>query len=155
MTQPTAEQRARYEQAGRAVHAFVATGVTPLLAAAAGEASPDALARSTAVVALRANPTTRIALDNAFAAVRGAYNQARAAWAAGQHQAAADGMEAVRVQCVRLYRQMVEAVPQVQEILATLAARLATAPVDGLTFGLGAGALVLVLGLLLVASSSK
>lgn len=153
MTQPTAEQRQRYETAGRAVHAFVTVGVTPLLAAAAGQAAPDTIARSAAVVALRANPTTRIALDNAFAGVRGAYNQARAAWAAGQYQAAADGMERVRELCARLYRQMVEAVPQVQDVLATLAARLAAAPAEGLRAGLGmAAAVAAVLVLAMLAS---
>jgi hypothetical protein len=153
VTQATAEQRARYEQAGRAVHAFIATGVTPLLAAASAQASTDALSRSAAVVALRANPTTRIALDNAFASVRGVYNQARAAWAAGQYESAASGMEAVRTQCVRLYRQMVEAVPQVQEILATLAANLATAPLDGLGAGLGMAAALV--GVLLLVMALK
>lgn len=149
MSEPTAEQRASYERNGRAVHRFVSAGATPLLAAAAAQSSPDALSRSAAVVYLRQNASTRIALDNALVSIRGAYNQARTAWQAQQYAAAVSGMEAVRAQCERLYRTLVSAVPEAERILGTLAADLLTAPVDALGAGLGMGAVAAVVLLLL------
>lgn len=152
MSEPTAEQRARYEQAGRAVHTFVSAGATPLLAAASASSTSamNPLSTVPAVVFLRQNEATRLALDNALTSIRGAYNQARAAWQAQQWEAAAARMEQTREHCARLYRRLVQVVPAASEVLERAARDLVPAALDGLGFGLGMAGLVLALGLLLV-----
>lgn len=153
MTQPTAQQRESYERDGRAVFEFIAQGVTPLLAAAAGQAEPgSALAQSAAVLALRSATSTRLALDNAMQDIRASYARARAAWNAGRFAEAATVMAATKSACARLYATLVRAVPAANDVLRRFAAALAAAPLQGAGFGLGLGLAAVVLVLAFAAS---
>lgn len=142
---PDAE-RARAHRDALAVHAFVTSGVLPLLTAAAASTSPDGLSadRIAAITALRTHPTTRAALDGAVLDIQRVYEQGKVAWEAGREREAAAHFERARRASVQLVATMRRTVPAAVRVLQEFVANLGSAIADGFAFGGGLGIALLV-----------